>query len=80
MCCWRSKSPRRASPTDLDLKAKLYARHGLREYWVVDANERVAFVHQGPSEAGWARVTRKGSDETLSCAAVPEFKFCRTDV
>ena len=64
---------------DLDLKAKLYARHGLREYWVVDANERVAFVHQGPSEAGWAKVTRKGPEETLSCAAVPEFKFCLAD-
>lgn len=64
---------------DLDLKAKLYARHGLQEYWVVDANERVAFVHQGPSEAGWARMTRKGSDETLSCLSIPGFQFRLAD-
>lgn len=64
---------------DLDLKAKLYARHGLQEYWVVDANERVAFVHHGPNETGWAKVTRKGPDETLSCVAAPEFKFRLAD-
>lgn len=64
---------------DLDLKAKLYARHGLREYWVVDANERVAFVHQAPSETGWGSVTRKGPEETLICAAVPDFNFRLAD-
>jgi len=64
---------------DLDLKAKLYARHGLQEYWVVDANERVAFVHHGPSETGWATVTRKAPDETLSCVAAPDFKFRLAD-
>lgn len=60
---------------DLDLKAKLYARHGVREYWVIDANERVAFVHTGPSDTGWANVMRKGAEDVLSCAAVPEFGF-----
>jgi Uma2 family endonuclease len=64
---------------DLDLKARLYARHGVREYWVVDANERVAFIHHGPSEAGWASVTRKGPEEILACAAVPEFRFRLVD-
>lgn len=60
---------------DLDLKAKLYARHGVREYWVVDANERLTFVHQVPSETGWGSVTRKGPEEALHSAAVPDFRF-----
>ncbi|KAF2992222.1 Uma2 family endonuclease [Methylocystis sp. MJC1] len=64
---------------DLDLKAKLYARHGVREYWVVDANERVAFVHLGPSETGWGSVTRKGAEEVLCSAAVPDFAFRLVD-
>src|SRR3984957_9205403 len=34
---------------DRGLKARLYARHRVREFWVVDANERIAFVHTGPS-------------------------------
>lgn len=64
---------------DLDLKAKLYAPHGLRKYWVVDASERVSFVHQGPSETGWASVTRKGPEEALGSAAAPDFKFRLAD-
>lgn len=64
---------------DLNLKAKLYARHGVREYWVVDANERVAFVHLAPSETGWGSVTRKGPEEVLRSAAVPDFKFRLVD-
>jgi Uma2 family endonuclease len=64
---------------DLDLKAKLYARHGVREYWVVDANERVAFIHLSPGATGWASVARKRPEEVLACAAVPEFKFRLAD-
>jgi Uma2 family endonuclease len=64
---------------DLDLKAKLYARHGVQEYWVVDANERLAFIHTGPSETGWASATRKGPEVTLSCAMAPEFNYRLAD-
>lgn len=64
---------------DLDLKAKIYARHGVREYWVVDANERVAFIHTGPSERGWASLTKKSAQEILSCAALPAFELRLAD-
>jgi len=60
---------------DLDLKARLYARHGLREYWVVDAGSRTVWIHTGPSETGWASVVRKAPDDVLSCAAAPDFRF-----
>lgn len=58
---------------DLDLKGRLYARHGVNELWVVDVNERMTFVHTGPSENGWTSVVRKGPDEALACAALPAF-------
>ncbi|QGM98868.1 Uma2 family endonuclease [Methylocystis parvus] len=64
---------------DLDLKAKLYARYGVREYWVVDANQRVAFIHKGPKAEGWAGVTKKSAEDVLACAAVPEFRFRLVD-
>src|SRR3954447_5614159 len=34
---------------DKVLKAPLYARQSVKEYWVVDTNERVTWVHTGPS-------------------------------
>ncbi|MBV9629577.1 MAG: Uma2 family endonuclease [Xanthobacteraceae bacterium] len=33
---------------DSGLKAGLYARYGVPELWVVDASERIAWVHLGP--------------------------------
>lgn len=58
---------------DLDLKGRLYARHGVNEFWVVDASERVTFAHSRPSENGWARMTRKSPHDDLTCAALPGF-------
>ncbi|WP_288581942.1 Uma2 family endonuclease, partial [uncultured Methylobacterium sp.] len=37
-------------------KAALYARHGVREYWVIDAQERTASVHREPATAGYRDV------------------------
>jgi Uma2 family endonuclease len=34
---------------DRGVKARLYARYGVREYWVIDANERITWVHTSPS-------------------------------
>src|SRR5208282_5087505 len=33
---------------DRSLKARLYARHGVNELWVIDAARRRTFVHGGP--------------------------------
>ncbi len=56
---------------DRDMKARLYARHGIRELWVIDANERVTWVHTGPSAGGWSSVVERGHAATLSTRALP---------
>jgi Uma2 family endonuclease len=60
---------------DLGLKARIYARHGVRELWVVDANARVTWVHAGPGETGWASIVRKEAGDTLTCSAAPGFSI-----
>jgi Uma2 family endonuclease len=42
---------------DLGRKALLYARHGVADYWVVDAKTRETHVHRGPGPDGYASVT-----------------------
>ena len=37
---------------DMGLKARLYARHRVKEFWVADANERITWVHTGPIGEG----------------------------
>ena len=42
---------------DLGWKAARYARHGVREYWVVDLENRKLHVHLQPSVDGYASIT-----------------------
>lgn len=56
---------------DRGQKAKLYAALGVREFWVVDANERITWVRTGPSENGWSSIVERGPLETLTTPAVP---------
>jgi len=58
---------------DKGLKARLYARHRVKELWVIDANERIAFVHTGPSGDGWSSIITRGPNETLTTPALPSF-------
>ena len=56
---------------DRDVKARLYARHGIRELWVIDANERSAWVHTGPTGEGWSSVVARSGHETLTTPGLP---------
>lgn len=50
---------------DRGRKAALYARHGVREYWVIDARERGAWVHRGPVEGVYRDVAELSRDSVL---------------
>jgi Uma2 family endonuclease len=56
---------------DKGLKARLYARHRVREFWVVDANERVTWVHTGPTGDGWSSIVERGPQDALTTPALP---------
>jgi Uma2 family endonuclease len=58
---------------DRGLKARLYARHGVGELWVIDAERRRTFVHGGPGSAGWRSIAERSGDEALTFAALPGF-------
>jgi Uma2 family endonuclease len=51
---------------DLGVKRALYARHGIREYWVVDLNGHCVHVHREPGEAGYASTRVCGTAESVS--------------
>lgn len=56
---------------DKGLKARLYTRHRVREFWVIDANERTTFVHTGPNGDGWSSIVKYGPQDMLTASAVP---------
>jgi Uma2 family endonuclease len=58
---------------DLGLKARLYARHGVNELWVIDAERRRTYIHTGPGRTGWRTIVERSPDEVLTLAALPGF-------
>ena len=58
---------------DRGLKARLYARHGVNELWVIDAERQRTFIHSGPGPAGWRTIVERGREEALTFAALPGF-------
>ena len=42
---------------DLGRKAKLYAKFGIRELWVIEARTQVTHIHLTPTSDGYAQVT-----------------------
>ena len=65
---------------DRGLKSRLYARHGVHEFWVVDAAERRTFVHTRPSGEAWGSLIERGPTDTLSHPALPGFAIRLADV
>jgi Uma2 family endonuclease len=65
---------------DKGLKARLYARHRVREFWVVDANARTTFVHTGPSGDGWSSVVACGPQHALTTSALPGFSVRLSEI
>jgi Uma2 family endonuclease len=60
---------------DKGFKARLYARHRVREFWVVDAREGVTYVHTGPDGDGWSSIREYGPQEALTTPALPGFSI-----
>jgi Uma2 family endonuclease len=56
---------------DLEIKAPLYARHGIQELWVVDLDNHVLLVHRQPGTRGWGEVLQLEAPGTLAPRAFP---------
>jgi len=56
---------------DRDTKARLYARHRVREYWVVDVGARAVLVMSDPHDLGYANVRSVAGDTVLVPSHVP---------
>jgi Uma2 family endonuclease len=62
---------------DATLKAKLYARLGVREYWAINAISPATHVCRGPSAGGYAAVRTVPASEPLTALLVPSLTLPR---
>jgi Uma2 family endonuclease len=58
---------------DRGMKARLFAIHGVREYWVINVVTLVTAVHTLPSATGYGDIKEIGPGDLLSPTLVPAF-------
>jgi Uma2 family endonuclease len=57
---------------DMKVKAGLYARAGIAEYWVVDVEGRRVIVHRRPEDGVYRDVAAYGAGESVATLGAPE--------
>ena len=65
---------------DLQVKAPLYARHGLPEYWVIDLKGRQVRFFRSPDAGQYTDVTSTGTPGVVAPVALPDVKIDLTHV
>jgi len=60
---------------DLTVKAALYARAGIAEYWVLDVPGRRLIVHRDPRDGRYGSATAYSEQEGVAPLAVPNSMF-----
>jgi Uma2 family endonuclease len=60
---------------DLTVKASLYARAGIAEYWVLDVIGRRLLAHRDPQSAEYTSVVSYSEEESVAPLAAPESGF-----
>lgn len=56
---------------DLGTKAKMYAKNGVAEYWVIDLAKRLVHRHTSPSANGYANVESSELGAQLTALTIP---------
>jgi Uma2 family endonuclease len=65
---------------DRGRKARLYARHGVRDYWVVNAQTLVTYRYADPVDGRYPPESEHAQDETLVPALLPQVSLRMRDV
>jgi Uma2 family endonuclease len=65
---------------DRSIKAPLYARFGIPEYWMIKLAERFVEVYRGPARDRYRRVRRRSGDDIIRPRAVPDVRISVGDI
>jgi Uma2 family endonuclease len=60
---------------DLQVKAPLYARHGVPEFWVIDLKGRQVRFFRSPNSGQYTDVTSTDAPGTVALAALPDVQI-----
>jgi len=61
---------------DLTESASRYARHGVGEFWVIDANARIIHIHRDPQDGAYPAPTPITAADAIAPRALPQLGVC----
>jgi Uma2 family endonuclease len=61
--------------TDTEIKRKLYAQSGIKDYWVLDVNNRQLYVYRDPNQEDYETVIVLSDDIEITPLEFPECKI-----
>ncbi len=61
---------------DLTVKAALYARADIAEYWILDVAGKRLIAHRNPISGTYTSVVVYSENEIISPLAAPQARFC----
>ena len=70
----------RSLARDISMKAELYARNGVRDYWVVDVAARKIIIHRDPRDGAYGSVSTALVDEAVAPLAFPDLPLRLSDL
>ena len=66
--------------SDLNYKARLYAEHGVQEYWVIDVNARCIHVHRDPRDGAYPQPQVLDAATSVAARLVPDVPIRLADL
>jgi Uma2 family endonuclease len=64
----------------LGIKANLYARSQIADYWVLDVSDRKLHVFREPNQDGYQSIVVLGDDASISPLQFPDISFMVRDM
>ena len=65
---------------DLAVKAPLYSRAGIVEYWVLDVGGRRLIVHRDPAPSGYGSIIAYSESESIAPLAAPQHSLSTSQI
>ncbi len=64
---------------DRGIKARLYAKYGVQELWVIDAKRRLTYRFAAPVDGQWTQTAQIATGEALTHPILPGLSCCPID-
>ena len=65
---------------DRNVKRRLYARHNIPEFWIVDLKQKAVEIYRKPGPGGYQESFIPTSEETFSPLSFPELTLTMNDI